>query len=129
MPEENAVSVLVVDDDPNILALLQAVLTNWGYRVVCAADGEEAWKHLDTEPPDLVLLDFEMPGIDGGEVCRLMKRHRRKCSIPVLLMSGRPDVDALSRRAGADGFLCKPFGLDELHQELDTAIRQRLVPA
>lgn len=125
--------ILVVDDDPQILSVLKRGLAFEGYAVDIADNGEKALATALQAPPDLVILDIMMPGLDGIEVT---KRLRQGSDVPVLLLTARgtiPDkVSGLD--AGADDYLVKPFSLDELlarvraqlrrHQPQDGAILQ-----
>ena len=113
-------TILVVDDDPKILSVLGRGLRFEGYQVQLAADGNEALHLARMEPADIVVLDVMLPGIDGLEVCR---RLRRGTNIPILMLTAR---DAVSDRiagldSGADDYLIKPFDFDERdHALLDS---------
>ena len=106
--------VLVVDDNESIRTLLADVLPSMGYAVTTACDGLTAIEELGRCQPQIILMDIEMPGLDGCEVCRRIKSHPRTRSIPVMLVSGRSDTPESAALAGADGFLRKPFRIDEL---------------
>ncbi|HSB79597.1 MAG TPA: HD domain-containing phosphohydrolase [Candidatus Methylomirabilis sp.] len=108
--------ILVVDDSPLDLQLLEDLLTSEGYLVTCAQDGEEALAKVAVEPPDLILLDVVMPKLDGYEVCRRLKSDGRTILIPVVMITS---LQATHERikgieAGADEFLSKPFNRQEL---------------
>lgn len=112
---EPPVTVLAVDDRPENLRLLDAVLTPRGYRVLCAESGTTALDRLATHEVDLVLLDLLMPDLDGHEVCRRIRQEPRWEFLPVVMItaSGRQErVQALE--SGADDFLVKPFDQAEL---------------
>jgi CheY-like chemotaxis protein len=102
-------TVLVVDDDDDIRGLVRVVLERGGHAVVGAADGEEALDAVARARPDLVLLDVNMPGIDGVEVTRRLRASPATRTLPVVLMTA--DVAARERglAAGADDYLTKPF--------------------
>jgi CheY-like chemotaxis protein len=114
--------ILAADDNQANLDLMSTVLSVWGYDVTTACDGVEALEKLDVSLPDLVLLDIEMPGVDGCEVCRHIKDHSAMRHIPVILVSGRADIADCAWKAGADGFLSKPYSLDELHRQVDSLL-------
>jgi DNA-binding response OmpR family regulator len=102
--------VLVVEDERPTLALLERILVDAGYRVTGVMDGIAALKVAHADPPDLVLLDLIIPGIDGYGVCSLLKRDQT-FRAPVVVLSGRfaeKDIKA-ARDVGADAFLTKPF--------------------
>lgn len=102
---------LVVDDDPLIVQLLSVVLEGGGFEVESAPSGEEALELIGRRTPDIVLLDVMMPGIDGLEVTRRLRRDPRTRSLPVVLVSAcasQADADA-GRAAGATEYVSKPF--------------------
>src|SRR6476660_2215839 len=105
--------VLVMEDETPIRRFLRACLTEEGYRVEEATSGEEAIKKAATQPPDLVIVDLGLPGLDGQDVLR---RLREWLTVPVIVLSARDQekqkVEALD--AGADDYLTKPFGMAEL---------------
>ncbi len=117
-------TILVVDDEPEILRAVRAGLTAQGYRVQTATDGDEALRSASAAAPDLVILDVMLPGgTDGLEVCR---RLREWSQVPILMLSAlgqeRQKVAALD--AGADDYLTKPFGMDELTARVRAALRR-----
>jgi two-component system response regulator MprA len=120
-------TVLVVDDEPAIRESLERALALEGYVVALAPDGEAALERLATDPTEAVVLDLAMPGIDGLEVCRRLRRAGDRT--PVLILTAR---DAIADRvdgldAGADDYLVKPFALAELKARLRALLR-RLEP-
>lgn len=104
--------VLVVDDERNIREVLAAVLQDEGYSVRTAIDGRQALDQLHQDPPDLVLLDVMLPGLDGRELIRRMQQQSKLADIPVVLIStaAQPALPML----GAAAFLPKPFDLAHL---------------
>lgn len=121
MPEPR---ILVVDDEPQIRRALRAGLSAQGYDVTLVATGEEALDQAALQPPSLVVLDLSLPGLSGLEVC---ERLREWSDVPILVLSAhgreRDKVDALDR--GADDYLTKPFGMDELLARIRAALRRR----
>ena len=101
--------MLIADDEPQIVAMLDEYFSGLGFRVVCARDGSEALKKAACGP-DIVLLDVGMPGIDGFEACR---RLRERLCCPIVFLTARvEDADALTGfEAGADDYVLKPFSL------------------
>ena len=118
--------VLVVDDDPQILALERLALEAAGFEVLMARDGEEALARAFRESPDIVVLDIMMPRLDGMEVCRHLRAHYETRMISVILVSARvTSTDKLAGfRAGADDYVTKPFDPDELVERVRTTLRR-----
>jgi two-component system, OmpR family, response regulator MprA len=116
--------ILVVDDDPQIVSMLKRGLAYEGYTLDTAENGEKALAIARETPPDLVVLDIMMPGLDGLEVT---KRLRQGSDIPVLLLTAKgtiPDKVA-GLDAGADDYLLKPFAFDELLARVRALLRRR----
>jgi two-component system KDP operon response regulator KdpE len=118
--------VLVVDDEPPIRRLLRASLGAQGYHVLEAESGAAALTLIDRNPPDVIVLDLGLPDIDGVEVIQRL-RHKGS-TVPLVVLSSRTDergvVEALD--LGADDYVTKPFGIDELLARLRAALRHRL---
>ena len=103
--------ILVVDDEPQIRRIMRAVLVAKGYEVMEAECGEEALKLIRAEKYDLMLLDINMPGITGIEVC---VEVRTSSDIPIIIMSAGEENKARALDAGADDYLKKPFGVSQI---------------
>jgi two-component system response regulator MprA len=115
--------ILVVDDDPNILKVMQRGLGFEGYRVDVAASGEAALVAAREREPDLIILDLMLPGLDGFEVCR---RLRGGLNTPILMLTARDQMrDKLAGfEVGADDYLAKPFVFDELLARVRALLRR-----
>src|SRR6188508_1279090 len=115
--------ILVVDDEPSILATMSPLLRSRGYDVVTAMSGRAALESAERDKPDLIVLDLGLPDIDGAEVCRSIREHS---STPIIILSARgaegDKVRALD--AGADDYVTKPFGADELTARIRAALRR-----
>ena len=113
MMQEN---VLVVDDHPEIRDLMVKILERRGYRVSTASAGHDALTQFALARPDLVITDLSMPGLNGYQLCRLI---RGISSVPVLIMSAQKGVEQRVYEMGADAFVSKPFDMEALWAEID----------
>ena len=115
--------ILVVDDEAPMRALLRLFLEQNGFTVSEAEDGYAALERVRVEQPDLVLLDIMMPGLDGWEVCRLL---REQSDVPVIMLTARDDVRdrVAGLDAGADDYLVKPFAEEELLARIRAVLRR-----
>lgn len=119
--ESSSGQVLIAEDDPMFRRILQSWLESWGYRVIVAEDGAEAWSILQQDhPPELLILDWIMPEIDGTELCRRIRERRRSPYQYILLVTGKDDTQDVVRglEAGADDYLTKPFDRNEFQARL-----------
>lgn len=117
--------VLIVDDDPLTLDVIEAVMTRKGYEVTRATNGAEAVDRIHQLKPDVVLLDVQMPVLDGIETCRRLKSDQATALTPVILVTGLQDIEDRVRglEAGADDFLSKPIVLAELAARVGSLVR------
>lgn len=120
--------ILIVDDEPNIVATVSPLLRARGYDVLSALNGRAGLDAVDRDKPDLVVLDLGLPDLDGVEVCREIRQISK---VPILVLSARGDegdkVAALD--AGADDYVTKPFGAEELLARIRAALRRADAPA
>ncbi|MGD1905099.1 MAG: response regulator [Leptolyngbyaceae cyanobacterium] len=109
-------SILVVDDNPTNLSVLSDVLSEAGYRFRVAMDGSSALTLVDRSQPELILLDVQMPGVDGFEVCRRLKNNPRTQSIPVIFATAAADAESKAKgfAVGAVDYIPKPFQEGEI---------------
>ena len=121
-------TVLVADDDEDILQLVSFRLERAGYTVVTAADGQQALAAARQHQPDLAVLDVMMPGLNGYEVTRQLRADPATAAIPVILLTARVQEADVSRgfEAGADDYLRKPFSPQELRSRVQAILARRL---
>lgn len=121
--EEAQTRALIVEDDPNIVDLIRSNLAVRGFDTIVSTDGTRALRLLDTEAPDIVLLDLMLPEVDGFELCRQI---RERSSVAVIVVSARggerDKVTALN--VGADDYLTKPFSIEELLARISATLRR-----
>jgi DNA-binding response OmpR family regulator len=120
---DNGKKVLVVDDEPNILKVLSGYLQAAGYQVFTAADGLAALEHFRAQLPDFVILDLNLPKMDGIEVCKAI---RRETDVPVMMLTARvEEADRLiGLELGADDYMLKPFSPREVLARVKTILRR-----
>lgn len=115
--------VLVADDDPSILDVIYIMLTEvGGYEVTTTANGESLL-NMSGELPDLILLDLWMSGMDGTQICKALKANEETKSIPIIIFSANRDIKNIAESVGADGFVAKPFQMDELLEKIKNCIK------
>jgi len=115
--------VLVIDDDRKLCGLLTEYLATSGFEVLAAGTGDDGLRLLRTEHPEIVILDVMLPGMDGFEVCRAI---RRESAVPVIMLTARGDVTdrVVGLELGADDYLAKPFEPRELVARIDAILRR-----
>jgi DNA-binding response OmpR family regulator len=118
-----AQTILVVEDSSDISRLVRHILAQAGYNVIVAENGPDGWDAFEQSQPDLVLLDVNLPGIDGIELCRRMKKA--SLSTPVIILTVQAETEAVQRgiRAGANTYLAKPFEINQLMAAINYALR------
>lgn len=117
--------VLIVDDDPDILDVLKITLEE-DYDVIEAMDGEEALKQVYRRPPDLIILDYVIPRLDGPGVCRKLKKDILLRHLPIIMLTGKGEVADKVKgiNAGADDYIVKPFEPEELLARVKMVLRR-----
>ena len=123
-------TILVIEDEEDILELLKYNLTREGCKVVTAADGQKGLQAAQIKIPDLILLDLMLPGMDGLEVCRQLKRDEKTARVPVIMVTAKgeeSDVVA-GLELGADDYVAKPFSVKVLVARVRAVLRRRKQP-
>jgi DNA-binding response OmpR family regulator len=119
--------IVVVDDDPAVVRAVTAVLEAAGYRVEGARDQREALRAVLEDPPALVVLDVNMPGLDGWELCDILRRQSHTRDVPVLFLTARVDVrdQITAMQVGGSDYVTKPFRPDELRAKVHAWVQRR----
>jgi two-component system phosphate regulon response regulator PhoB len=119
--------ILVVDDEEDILELVEYNLAKNGYQVTCVATGEDALKRARSELPDLVVLDLMLPGVDGLEVCKILKNDRKTSYIPIVMLTAKgEEADIVTGlELGADDYVTKPFSPRILLARVRAVLRRK----
>ena len=123
----NEISILIVDDEPQIHTVLGKLLTREGYEIASAYSAEEAYRQIQTKKPDLILLDIMMPKVSGIEVCNTLKGDPKTKDILILILSAK---DAQADRIeglthGADDYVSKPFHLRSLVRKIQHMLQKK----
>ncbi|MDZ7761192.1 MAG: response regulator [Desulfovermiculus sp.] len=119
-------SVLIVEDDPDILNLLSFTIQNQGYQAIQSRQGEEGLKMARTQRPDIILLDLMLPGMDGISVCKDLKSRVETANIPVIMLTAKGEENdrITGLETGADDYVVKPFSPRELVLRLEAVLRR-----
>jgi phosphate regulon transcriptional regulator PhoB len=126
MSRPDAQKILAVDDEQDIIELLSYNLSREGFEVTTAADGEEALKKIRAKSFDLIILDLMMPGIQGMELCRILRNDPKTKSLPIIMLTAKTEeVDRiLGLEMGADDYITKPFSPRELIARIKAVVRR-----
>jgi len=126
-----AKNILIVDDEPNISLSLQFLMTQAGYEVRIAADGEVALQEVESSPPDLILLDVNMPKRSGFEVCETIRANAAWSNVRIVMLTAKGQVEdrVEGLESGADDYVTKPFSIKELLARVHAFLRRRETPS
>ena len=118
--------VLLVDDDAAIRAAVSSALAGEGYDVDWLADAQDALRHVLAQPPAVLLLDIGLPGLDGWEICEILRRQSQTREMPVVFLTGRTAVRdrIIAMQVGGSDFISKPFRARELRSKVRALIGQ-----
>src|SRR5439155_1053962 len=124
--KDNVMKILIAEDDPVSNEMLRILLKQWGYEVVATRNGPEAWQALqERDAPPLAILDWQMPELDGVEVCRRVRLRAGLKHVYLLILTSmsRPDEIVTGLEAGANDYIIKPFKAPELKARLNVGVR------
>ena len=125
-------TILVVDDEPDVVEIVRFRLERDGHTIISAADGPTGLVSALTRRPDLVILDVMMPGMDGFEVLRRLKADARTAEMPVIMLTARADFSSVAKgwSMDVDNYVTKPFDVDELAETVKNVLtfRGKLAP-
>ncbi|MFH1415960.1 MAG: response regulator transcription factor [Elusimicrobiota bacterium] len=123
---EKSTLILVVDDDSGMVELIRGLLEINEFKVDAAYDGEEALKKARDIIPDLIILDWTMPRMDGWEVCRSLRKDKKTENIPIIMLTSRntPEDEVIGLEVGVDDFMNKPFNNDVFIARINTVLRR-----
>jgi signal transduction histidine kinase/predicted metal-dependent phosphoesterase TrpH len=128
---KNGTKILISDDERDLVEMLAYNLEKKGYQIIKAYDGFEAWEEIESEKPDLLILDLMMPNLDGWELCRMIRRNDREeiKGIGILMLTARamPEDRVYGLEIGADDYLTKPFSVNELTLRVDKLAEKKKV--
>lgn len=120
-------NILLVDTDPGNIETIKGALSERGFQVDCSDDGKEAVKKILAQTPDLILLEVEIPGMDGWEICSLLKQNKATSRIPIIFVSEKSKIHNQLQAVylGANGFIPKPFSMGELVNRVEQLLAYR----
>ncbi|NJR52805.1 MAG: response regulator [Leptolyngbyaceae cyanobacterium CSU_1_3] len=121
--------ILIVDDDPKILAMLQSLLKPWGLNAATLDDSRQFWQTLEAIEPDLLILDVEMPHVNGIELCQMVRDDARWSELPILFLTAHTDAELINQAfaIGADDFVSKPIAITELTTRILNRLERKRV--
>ena len=122
-------NILIVDDEKDILELIKFNISNNGYNCFCAENGETAVKLAKNKIPDLIILDLMLPGIDGLDICRILKNNKETENIPILMLTAKTSDENIIEglESGADDYVTKPFSIKVLIARVETLLRRNYI--
>jgi DNA-binding response OmpR family regulator len=122
---EHMEKILVIDDDPDVITVLQLLLKKKGYDVATASREEEAYKLVQSFQPNLIVLDVLLSGVDGRTICKKLKADPKSSHIPVIMFSAHPSAQKNMEDFGADDFIPKPFASSKILERIEAQLRKK----
>lgn len=128
MAKNTALTVLVVDDDEDMLFMMQQVLIAEGYNPIFSPNGHRVMEIITQHPPDLILMDLNLHGLNGAALCKAIKNSPFTARIPIVLFSANENLKAAKLGCGADAYLNKPFDMTKLRMVFTNILNPDLTP-
>jgi DNA-binding response OmpR family regulator len=119
---KNVKKVLVIDDDEIMLEGMKIALEDEGYKVETLSDNSSVEVFVQSFSPSVILIDYWMPGMNGGEITRILKTKEKTKNIPIIMISASQNAEEIAKESGADEFIAKPFDLDVLMHKVDSML-------
>jgi DNA-binding response OmpR family regulator len=117
--------ILLIDDDPDVITVLQVLLKKKGYEVATASREEEAYNQVKLFEPDLIVLDVLLSGVDGRTICKKLKNTSASRHIPIIMFSAHPGAQKNMEEFGADDFISKPFESNKLLERIEAQLPEQ----
>ncbi len=119
------VKVMIVDDTAFMAKIAKKNLEDYGYEVVTTANGQECLDYIEKDRPDVILLDAEMPVMDGWETCEALKSSDDTSGIPVVMCTGDNSADYIekAKQLGASGYIVKPYNFEDMCEKIEEAVK------
>ena len=110
--------LIAADDEQDLLTLFEVSMKAKGYTVGISTNAKNLWALLRRKLPDVLFLDIQMEGVNGGELCQQIKKKKETAGIPIVMLSANDNVEEIAKQCGADGFVHKPFKTEKILQEI-----------
>ena len=121
----NPRNILVIEDNKDVLEAITSILEYSGYQPIgLTRFSEEVFDNLNSEEVSLIILDVMLSGYDGRDLAKRLKNREETREVPIVMISAYPNIEASVREAGADGFIQKPFGIDDLIREIEQYLKK-----
>lgn len=116
--------VLLCDNDPDIIEIVSLILSGKGFQVFICTNCEDVKDKIDTHHPDLIIMDLWIPEMGGEKATVMLKKDPTYANIPVIILSANNEIESISKRSGADGFVAKPFEIKDLINKINDHINE-----
>ena len=121
--------IIAVDDEADLLMLFKSSLVALGFDVATSLNATGLWGMLLKKKADVIFLDIQMDGVDGGNICHRLKKNKNTAGIPVIMLSGNDNIESITKEFCADGFLIKPFSTQKIVDEIKRVLLKHVALA